>query len=291
MDFNAIDVETANADYSSICQIGIVKYLKGELVDEWKTYVNPEDDFSPINSHIHGINDEIVQGAPKLTEVADLITSYLDNAITICHTHFDRVALKQAFEKYSIEGPRTIWLDTARVARRTWSKYAWSGYGLGNICNDLGYKYRAHDALEDAKAAAYVLKKAIEISGISLEDWLEEVNAKIGREEHSDGSSRNRSATMKGANPNGALYETNIVFTGSLKISRATAISMAVDIGCNVHNTVNKKTDILVVGMQDIKRLAGKQTSNKQLRAEELIFKGQEIMIISENDFLKLLDL
>ena len=45
--FNAIDVETANADRASICQIGIVHVRDGEIEDRWQTLVNPEDWFDP----------------------------------------------------------------------------------------------------------------------------------------------------------------------------------------------------------------------------------------------------
>ncbi len=34
MNFLALDVETANADYSSICQIGIAEFREGEVVDK-----------------------------------------------------------------------------------------------------------------------------------------------------------------------------------------------------------------------------------------------------------------
>lgn len=54
MEFIAIDVETANADMASICQIGIAKYKDGELVDEWSSLIDPEDYFDFINIDIHG---------------------------------------------------------------------------------------------------------------------------------------------------------------------------------------------------------------------------------------------
>jgi len=40
--FIAVDVETANADLASICQIGIVAFDKGEITDSWMSLVNPE---------------------------------------------------------------------------------------------------------------------------------------------------------------------------------------------------------------------------------------------------------
>ena len=36
MEFVALDVETANADMSSICQIGLVHFVDGCLKEEWK---------------------------------------------------------------------------------------------------------------------------------------------------------------------------------------------------------------------------------------------------------------
>ncbi|MBS3942717.1 MAG: hypothetical protein KGZ32_00550 [Dethiobacter sp.] len=71
MNFVAIDLETANADMASICQIGLVKCENGTLSDEWKTYVDPEDYFDGINVSIHGIDESVVKGAPKFPELAD----------------------------------------------------------------------------------------------------------------------------------------------------------------------------------------------------------------------------
>ena len=48
MDFVSIDVETANADMASICQIGIARYENSELTNEWVTYVDPEDYFDTL---------------------------------------------------------------------------------------------------------------------------------------------------------------------------------------------------------------------------------------------------
>jgi hypothetical protein len=37
MEFVAVDVETANRDYSTIRQIGLARYKKGSLSEKWKT--------------------------------------------------------------------------------------------------------------------------------------------------------------------------------------------------------------------------------------------------------------
>ena len=43
MQFVAIDVETANADMGSICQVGLAKFVDGKVAEEWCTLVDPED--------------------------------------------------------------------------------------------------------------------------------------------------------------------------------------------------------------------------------------------------------
>jgi DNA polymerase-3 subunit epsilon len=172
MNFVAIDVETANADMASICQIGLAKYENGVLADEWKSYVDPEDYFDEINVSIHGINESTVNGAPTFLEIADTLRSYLQGTVVVCHTHFDRVAMYQAAHRYGISAPECTWLDSARVARRAWTECAWKGYGLYAVCKMLGHEFRHHDALEDAKAAAHILLAASNENGLDIAGWL-----------------------------------------------------------------------------------------------------------------------
>ena len=93
MDFVAIDVETANADLASICQIGLVSFKQGQVDWKWESLIDPEDFFSEINVAIHGIDEEKVKGAPTLPKIADQLRSHLANKTAVCHTHFDRVAV------------------------------------------------------------------------------------------------------------------------------------------------------------------------------------------------------
>ncbi len=283
MDFIAIDVETANADMASICQIGLVKYENGTLSYEWKTYVDPEDYFDIFNISIHGIDESVVKGAPKFPELADILQSYLEGAVVVCHTYFDRVAMKQASQRYGISAIKCIWLDSSRVARRTWEECAWKGYGLYNVCQILGYDFKHHDALEDAKAAAHILLSASNRSGLDIDGWLKRVCQPIDPTTSSSGS-----AIQRDGNPEGAFYGEVLVFTGALEIPRREAADIAASIGFQVASGVTKKTTFLVVGDQDIKKLAGHERSSKQRKAEELIRSGIPIRILKESDFKEL---
>ncbi|NLE39330.1 MAG: transposase [Pirellulaceae bacterium] len=292
MCFVAIDVETANADMASICQIGLVVCEGGRLSDEWKTYVDPEDYFDGLNVSIHGIDESVVNGAPTFVELTDTLHSYLDGRVVVCHTHFDRVALHRSAQRYGIDAPQCTWLDSASVARRTWNECAWRGYGLSRVCEIIGYQFKHHDALEDAKAAAHVLFAAIGKSELDINAWLRRVRQPIDltKTQKTSSSSHSEKITREG-NPEGALHGEVLVFTGTLEIPRREAADLAAAIGCRVTAGVTKETTLLVVGDQDIRKLAGHEKSSKHRKAEKLIQEGAAIRILQESDFKALASL
>lgn len=285
MDFVAIDLETANADMASICQIGVARFEGGVVVEEWTTLVDPQDYFAAINVAIHGIEPHMVQGQPKLPDLHEKLRGFLNGRVSVCHTHFDRVALHQAFSRHGLAHLEARWLDSARVARRTWSDLAYTGYGLKNVCSRIGYEFQHHDALADAKAAGHVLLSAIRESQLGLESWLERVQQPIDLSRASEGA-----AIRREGNPEGDLYGEVIVFTGALQLPRVEAAGLAASVGCEVHPNVTKKTSILVVGDQDVTKLAGHEKSSKHRKAEELTTAGHAIRIIRESDFKKLVE-
>lgn len=280
MDFIAIDIETANADLCSICQIGLARFQGGEAV-QWHAFlVDPRDYFDPINVSIHGITASDVAGAPSFTALFPTLTGILGNSIVVHHTAFDRVAICRAAAKHAMPALTCSWIDSARVARRTWERFSRSGYGLANLAMELGITFKHHDAVEDAHAAGLILLRALAASGLPLAEWLTRVEQPIS-------ASTARHAWH--GNPNGPLVGEVIVFTGALDIPRREAVSLAVDAGCDVSDGVTTATTILVVGDQDIRRLNGSEKSSKRRKAEKLIAEGAALRIIGESDFRALL--
>jgi DNA polymerase-3 subunit epsilon len=171
MDFVALDVETANGDVGSICQIGLAGYKDGLLIREWVSLVDPEEEFSHININIHGLTPAAVAGAPTLPELAEILRAWLNWQVVVCHTMFDQQALTRAFAKYGLAGLNCRWLDSRQVARQTWLSSP-EGYGLAAICDFIGHEFRHHDALEDAKAAGAVILAAGRKTGLTVAAWL-----------------------------------------------------------------------------------------------------------------------
>jgi DNA polymerase-3 subunit epsilon len=278
MHFSAIDVETANADLSSICQIGVAVFRNGVHVDSWSSLIDPEDDFDSFNVSIHGIDERVVKGSPNWAEAFETLRLLLDNSVVACHTPFDRAATSLACEKRQLAQFDCRWLDTARVVRRAWpDEFGTKGYGLSNVAKFLGINFKHHDALEDARAAGEVLCMASSHAGLSLDDWFARIQSPTN-------PAFGQPITREG-NREGPLFGNIAVFTGSLTIPRREAADLAARAGCVVGSSVTKKTTLLIVGDQDISKLGGKAKSSKHIKTEELIGQGCQIRILRESDF------
>ena len=284
MDFVAIDVETANPDLASICQVGVVTFKDSKPSDTFQALVNPEDEFSPVNVSIHGIDESSVSGCGTFPVAMHSLRPLLNGKIVVSHTAFDRVSLARAIEKYQLPTIECRWLDTARVVRRAWKQFAKSGYGLADVAEWCDIDFVHHRADEDARAAGQILVRAVAETGICVEDWLRQAQQPIG-------SGSASSLINRIGNPQGPLAGEVIVFTGALTIPRWEAADLAASAGCEVEPSVTKKTTLLVVGDQDLRRLAGHQRSSKHRKAEALILSGQPLRILGETDFMKMVDI
>ena len=283
MNFVAIDVETANPDLASICQVGVAAFRDGALHSTWESLVDPESHFDALNVAVHGIDERAVRGAPKWNTIYELLVPWLQGQVVASHTAFDRAALSRACEKNGLLPHRCTWLDTARVVRRTWPAFAKKGYGLANVTKHLSIEFHHHNAKEDARAAGEILLRAIAKTGFTVEQWLDRTAKPINL--------LSLTPVSKSGNPDGPLFGEKLVFTGALSMPRREAADLAAAAGCEVDSGISKYTTVLVVGDQDIARLSGQEKSSKHRKAEELMAQGQRIRIIGESDFRRILSL
>ena len=285
--FIALDVETANSWYGSICQIGLVRSEGGRGTQEWNFLINPETYFDSFNVAIHGIDEEAVREAPTLEKVWDEILGIVAEHPVAHHGPFDRASLNQATQAGGLISPDFRWLDTTRIVRRHWQDRSRSGYGLKPVCEMLGFNFEHHDAVEDARAAAFILNHVINESGESLEWWFDRAARKCNLGDYKD----YKYAQKLEGDPDGALAGETIVFTGALSLPRREIAAIAAAHGCNVASNVSKETTILVVGDQHSWKLAGYDKSSKQRKAEELVAEGHSIQIMGEQGFIAALEI
>ena len=253
--FVAIDVETANADRSTICQLGAVRVERGEIRETLSTLVDPQAFFDPWNVEIHGITEDDVRDQPVFAEVAPRLEAFIGSNVVASHTAFDRVAIERAHERYELE---SALLDLAGHG-------ACGSPGVVPIC---GVRLRPRQpccALADRVSTAR--RRGGRASGSRDSAPRDE-----GLRPRSDGMAREGPpASQPGTDCPGRrsgrerLAGEVVLFTGALSIRRADAAAMAAAAGCKVREgPATRGVTMLVVGQQDLSKLGGYTKSSKQ---------------------------
>lgn len=158
--FFALDVETANNDRGSICQIGVACVRPDNSIEAWVTYVDPQVDRWVFTS-LHGISARTVQGAPTFAEVLPVLQDALQGMTVYQHSGFDRIAIAAACRNCGLPITQWDWRDSVQLARAAWPELRGNGgHGLASLKQHLGLVFDHHDAGEDARAAAEVVLRA-----------------------------------------------------------------------------------------------------------------------------------
>ncbi|PYF09431.1 ATP-dependent Lhr-like helicase [Rhodobacter viridis] len=171
--FLALDVETANGDCASICQIGLACVRHDGLIDSWSSYIDPEVPFSPFNTRLHGIGPVEVCGAPRFLDVIAVLEPLLNRHVIFQHSGFDPRAIAGAFALAGLRAPSWLWQDSVKIARCASPEFRGDGgHGLAHLKDRLGLDFAHHDAAEDARAAAMVVLLAEQRMGRNFEEIL-----------------------------------------------------------------------------------------------------------------------
>lgn len=306
MHYFVIDFETANSSRTSVCALGIVEVYNGNLLNKWDYLINPEEDFDGFNIYIHGISPDMVEDKPTFPEIWADVKQILANQIVIAHNaSFDMSVLRHVLDKYQIEYPTFKYSCTRILSKKTWPNLV--NYKLDTIANLLKIDFIHHQACEDAIATSKVFEKILEVNSIdNFEELHTNLKVKNGElfpnsykacEVKSSSYSIKQYIKPKDIIPesdnfdiNHVLYNKGIAFTGTLtSMPRKDAAQHAVNKGAFYCNSVTKKTNYLVIGIQDYTKFADGEKSSKLKKAEELINKGQDLEIIDENEFLNLI--
>jgi DNA polymerase III subunit epsilon len=304
LDFTAIDFETANSHRGSPCSVGLVKVRGGLVVDEISTLIHPPagfGHFDGFNICLHGIDAKMVAGAPGWPEAADQIMSYAGSDILVCHNAgFDIGVIRAACDACEIPWPCADFLCTLVLARRA---YRLLSYRLPFVAAQCGVSLsQHHKASDDAHCAALItIAMARKQGAETLAELAGSFGVCIGHLEagcyapsmwqNPDGHARR--LILPDVNPEAdsdhPLYGRYVVFTGALQSrTRQMAWEDVANVGGIPERTVTKRTNILVTGDINTAVLApGMITTGKAAKAEALLQAGQEIELMTEDDFLR----
>ena len=299
----ALDVETANSFRGSICSIGLVKFQNGEVVDSFYSLINPEEDFDYRNINIHGITQKDILNSPIFPEIRQRIIDFIGTNIVVSHfAQFDIGALKDAYLKYNLDFDDVKFVCSYRLA-----KIALPGlinYKLKTLTKELNIKLEHHNALSDAKASGLILGYLLSANSYSdIDEFLYNYHYNKTGLHGQYGFNRQLKGDYKSnliyqptdeekalMNPDHYFYGLYFCFTGKLeRMTRKEANTMVALTGGIPEKSVTKNTNILVVGEQDWRVVGESGLSSKMKKAQSLLENGQNIEIMTEDDFFKFL--
>lgn len=157
--FVAVDVETANRSWGSICAIGLSVVRDGRLVESHDWRCRPPagmDRFDPFNIRIHGITAAEVARAPSFADrFADLVEVTGGLPLVAHNATFDITALRKAGAAEDVDFPVFAYGCTVAFARKDLP--ALPNHKLPTVSAALQVELRRHhDASADADAAALI---------------------------------------------------------------------------------------------------------------------------------------
>lgn len=146
--FTALDFETAQGYRWSICQVGLVRVINGDIVAKLDILVKPPSNYYWRNfTEIHGISANGTMNAPTFDEIWPIIRQFIEGQHVVAHnSRFDFACLNSTLKFYNIDPPVFSGECT----------YSLFGRSLKSLCLEYGIPLDHHNALSDAMACAYL---------------------------------------------------------------------------------------------------------------------------------------
>jgi len=160
--FAVVDLETTGTRPSrdKITEVAIILMEGPTEVGRWSSLVNPECTINTAIRELTGIDNELVEDAPKFYEVAKEIVELTEGMVFVAHNvRFDYTFLREEFARLGYTYSRKQ-LCTLQLARKTLPGH--KSYSLGKLCSQLQIPLeRSHRALDDATATAELLRRCL----------------------------------------------------------------------------------------------------------------------------------
>lgn len=153
--FVAIDFEHLTPNHETVCAVGMVKVINQVVVQEFYSLIKPApDERKSLNTHVHGITEEMCADAPTFGELLPFMEKFTDGCSIVAHNHgTEKAVLEKACRYYGkTDSPlcQPPFIDTYNT---TWKS-------LEESCRQAGIELKEHhNALEDARACAELYMK------------------------------------------------------------------------------------------------------------------------------------
>lgn len=305
MDFVTIDFETATADRSTPCEIGLTFVENNQIIKTMSWLIKPHcyPVFDYFNVLIHGISPDMVTNAPEFNNIWNEIHPLIENKLLFAHNaSFDFSVLRKTLDAYDLPYPTITYACSYIMAKNVWSGL--SSYNLKSLCNHHRIQFDHHRAAADSKATAELIliallefeivdhdglkqKSRLDLGNLSASNYRPCRTLRI----YTKPDFNAVAADTSHHDLNSTFYQRHVVFTGKLSsMERSFAQKIVLSIGGRITDGVTRDTNYLVVGHQDYRYVGEDGMSAKQKKAINMVNSGADLEILSEDDFLKSID-
>ena len=158
-----LDLEMTGLDpaVDRVVEVCVDRVVGGRSVELFHSLVRPDTRIGGA-SHVHGLDDAALAGAPPFEAVADRILHALDGAILVAHAaEWDATFLLAEMKRAGRDVVIAHWIDTLVLARRS---FAFGSYSLDALCKSLSIdRGRAHRADSDVAAMRAVFERCVAV--------------------------------------------------------------------------------------------------------------------------------
>ena len=180
--FVVVDLETTGGSPHAgavITEVGAVKVRGGEVLGEFKSFVNPLAPIPVFITELTGIDNEMVRLAPIIDEVFPSFLEFCGSAnetVLVAHNApFDIGFLQAACRELEYPWPKYKVIDTVRLARAVLTRDEVLDCKLGTLAAFFNTQVTpTHRALDDAQTTVEVLHALFErLSGFGVQNFGE----------------------------------------------------------------------------------------------------------------------
>lgn len=290
------DIEVLNQDPTSVCAIGIVELEGNKMTDSYYSLIKPRNlSFDPYRYKVHKIRPNHLVKERPFKAVWQDIKHFFENRIVVSHDiQGDMSYLREVLKQNKIPYPKLQMSCTNVLAHLVYPNL--QKYNVAELSLKIGFVFEAHHALGDALACAHILTemyKQEEVDGIR--QLHEKYDLEFG--EMRENYYRNIISaeiaphlSQMSQKKDSFLYHQSVCFTGKLTIPKEILEEKTKQAAGLPANQVSTQTNYLVIGEKGYQKVRFGKENKKVQKALKLMKLGQDIQIVHENEFIKLLD-
>ena len=286
--YTVIDIETTGLDsrYCEIIELSALRYSNGAMIESFSTLVHPNEPIDSFITELTGITNDIVADAPIITDAIKSFYDFVGSDILVGYNvNFDINFIYDVLKNTHNIDFTNSFIDVLRFAKKMLPEL--KNHKLETVASHYKVSSPAHRSYADCESCNACYQALIADVVKQYGEFDSFKNTYSNQKKHASKLRANDIiATTDDFDTSHPLYNQLCVFTGKLeKMQRKDAMQLVANYGGRCGDNVTSKTNYLILGNNDFCSLIKDGKSNKQKKAEELILKGKDLKILSENVF------